>query len=317
LIHIVHQVFGRATGLIFIIFLFTSSGCSLWRTDKFLLPADQSEDVFLDEVPFFQQETYQCGPSSLAMVLAWTGLELTPNDLTVDVYSPVLHGSLQPSLISAARQYGRVAYPIKGFKELFAEINDNHPVIVLQNLGLSWYPKWHYAVVVGYENRRETIILHTGVKSAERLSIKTFQNTWSRSDYWGLLILPTDELPAMVTEEKYLNAVAGLERTGQFEAAINAYKSAITQWPQSLSAWMGLGNSFYAQGDLSSAARAFNQTMQLYPSNGMPINNLAQVLWEQGKKEQAMQAIRHAIELGGPFKYVFEETLQDFEQNSK
>jgi len=40
--------------------------------------------------------------------------------------------------------------------------------------------------------------------------------------------------------------------------------------------------------------------MQLYPSNGMPINNLAQVLWEQGKKEQALQAIRHAIKLGGP-----------------
>ena len=164
MIHIVHQVFGRATGLIFIIFLFTSSGCSLWRTDKFLLPADQSEDVFLDEVPFFQQETYQCGPSSLAMVLAWTGLELTPNDLAVDVYSPVLHGSLQPSLISAARQYGRVAYPIKGFKELFAEINDNHPVIVLQNLGLSWYPKWHYASVIGHENGGGTIILHSGTK---------------------------------------------------------------------------------------------------------------------------------------------------------
>ncbi|KPK36777.1 MAG: hypothetical protein AMK70_01020 [Nitrospira bacterium SG8_35_1] len=251
------------------------------------------------------------------MVLAWTGLELTPNDLTVDVYTPVLHGSLQPSLISVARQYGRVAYPIKGLKELFAEINDNHPVIVLQNLGLRWYPKWHYAVVIGYENSGKTIILHSGVKPAERLSIQTFQNTWSRSDYWGLLVLPTDELPALVTEEKYLNAVAGLERTGQFEAAISAYKSAISRWPQSLSAWMGLGNSFYAQGDLSSSASAFNQAMKLYPSNGMPINNFAQVLWEQGKKEQAMQAIRHAIELGGPFKYVFEQTLQDFEQNSK
>jgi len=50
--------------------------------------------------------------------------------------------------------------------------------------------------------------------------------------------------------------------------------------------------------------------MQLYPSNGMPINNLAQVLWEQGKKEQALQAIRHAIELGGPLKSVFEETFR-------
>jgi tetratricopeptide (TPR) repeat protein len=317
LVHIVHQIGSWATGLIFIIFFCTSAGCSLWRTDKFLLPADQSEEILLDEVPFFQQETYQCGPSSLAMVLAWTGLELTPNDLTVDVYTPVLHGSLQPSLISAARQYGRVAYPIKGLEELFAEINDNHPVIVLQNLGLKWYPKWHYAVVIGYENSGNTIILHSGVKPAERLSIQTFQNTWSRSDYWGLLVLPADELPAIVTEEKYLNAVAGLERTGQFEAAISAYKSAISRWPQSLSAWMGLGNSFYAQGDLPSAASAFYQAMQLYPSNGMPINNFAQVLWEQGKKEQAIQAIRHAIELGGPLKYVFEETLQDFEKNTK
>ena len=317
MVHIVHQVGSWAAGLIFIIFLFTSSGCSLWRTDKFLFPADQSEEIFLAEVPFFQQETYQCGPSSLAMVLAWTGLELTPNDLTVDVYTPVLHGSLQPSLISAARLYGRIAYPIKGLKELFAEINDNHPVIVLQNLGLKWYPKWHYAVVIGYENSGKTIILHSGMNPAERLSIQTFQNTWSRSDYWGLLVLPPDELPAIVTEEKYLNAVAGLERTGQFETAISAYRSAISRWPQSLSAWMGLGNSFYAQGDLSSAASAFKQAMQLYPSNGMPINNFAQVLWEQGKKEQAMQAIRHAIELGGPFKSVFEETLQDFEQNNK
>ena len=100
-----------------------------------------------------------------------------------------------------------------------------------------------------------------------------------------------------------------------FEAATGAYKTAITRWPQSLSAWMGLGNSYYAQGDLSSAASAFNQAMQLYPSNGMPINNLAQVLWEQGKKEKALQAIRHAITLGGPLKSVFEETLQDFEQN--
>jgi hypothetical protein len=103
LVHIFHQVGGWATGLILIILLFSSSGCSLWRTDKFSLPADQSEEILLDVVPFFQQETYQCGPSSLAMVLAWTGLELTPNELTVDVFTPNLHGSLQPSLISAAR----------------------------------------------------------------------------------------------------------------------------------------------------------------------------------------------------------------------
>lgn len=287
------------------------------HTGELSLPVDKPEEIFLEKVPFFPQEKYQCGPSSLAMVLAWTDLELSPEDLTADVYTPNLHGSLQPSLVSAARQYGRVAYPIAGSKELFAEVSAGHPVIVLQNLGLSWYPKWHYAVIIGYENGGRTIILHSGKKEAERLSGRVFQNTWARADYWGLLVLPTDELPATVTEEKYVSAVAGLERARQFEAAISAYKTALIRWPKSLSAWMGLGNSFYAQGDLSSAASAFKQAIQLYPSNGMPMNNLAQVLWEQGKKKQALETVRRAIELGGPFKFVFEETLQAFEQPEK
>lgn len=310
-----HKAYNPFVGLIFIIF-FISSGCSLRSTGNLLLPVDSSEEIILESVPFFSQETYQCGPASLAMVLAWDGLKITPNDLTVTVYTAKLHGSLQPSLISAARQYGRVAYPIKGLQELFEELNAGHPVIILQNLGLKWYPKWHYAVVIGYENSGKKIILHTGIKKAERISKRLFQKTWSRSNYWGLLILPADKLPATATEEKFLNAIAGLERAGQFEVAVRGYKTATKRWPQSLSAWMGLGNSFYAEGNLSSAANAFEEAIKLYPSNGMPLNNLAQVLWEQGKKEQALQTILHAINLGGPLKDVFEETLQNFNQNT-
>jgi len=296
--------------------LILSSGCSLGPTDNLLLPVDSPEEIFLDGVPFFKQETYQCGPSSLAMVLAWDGLKITPKDLTDALYTAKLHGSLQPTLISAARQYGKVAYPIKGMEELFEELKAGHPVIILQNLGLEWYPKWHYAVAIGYENGGENIILHTGIKEAERISKILFQKTWSRSDYWGLLVLSADELPATATEEKYLNAIAGLERAEKFGEATRGYKTATELWPKSLPAWMGLGNSFYAQGNLSSAANAFEQATMIDPENGVPLNNLAQVLWEQGKKEQAMQTIRHAINLGGPFKEVFEETLQNFKQNT-
>lgn len=314
MIHNLNRVGDWITGLVFILLLLSTSGCSVITLTEFPLTADKPETIFLEEVPFFPQERYQCGPSSLAMVLAWSGLELTPENLIDDVYTPNLQGSLQPSLIAAARQYGRVVYPIEGFKELFQEVGAGYPVIVLQNLGLNWYPKWHYAVVIGYENWGKTIILHSGVTAAERLSGRVFQNTWARTDYWGLLILPTDEFPATVTEEKYLQAAAGLERVKQYEAAISAYKNALTRWPSSLSALMGLGNCYYAQGDLSSAANTFKQAVQLYPLNGMPMNNLAQVLWEQGNKEQALQTIRRAIELGGSYKHLFEETLQAFEE---
>ena len=312
----IKQIGSRTVRLTLLIVLF-SAGCSPWHTDRLSYTVEARDETVLAEVPFFKQETYQCGPSSLAMVLAWSGLELTPDDVTDDVYTAELQGSLQPSLISAARQYGRVAYPIQGAKELFAELNAGHPVIVLQNLGLRWYPRWHYAVVIGYAEHGGTVILHTGAKQAERVSRRVFDHSWSYSDYWGLLILPADALPATAIEEKYLNAVAGLERAKQFAAAVRGYQSAIKRWPASLAAWMGLGNSFYAQGDLSSAAAAFRQAHQLHPANGMPLNNLSQVLWEQGEKEQALQAIRNAIELGGPFTPVFEETLEGFQQNSE
>lgn len=177
--------------------------------------------------------------------------------------------------------------------------------------------KWHYAVAIGYENGGEKIILHTGIKEAERISKILFQKTWSRSDYWGLLVLSAEELPATATEEKYLNAIAGLERAEKFGEATMGYKTATELWPKSLPAWMGLGNSFYAQGNLSSAANAFEQATMIDPENGVPLNNLAQVLWEQGKKEQAMQTIRHAINRGGPLKEVYEDTLQSFNKNTK
>jgi tetratricopeptide (TPR) repeat protein len=317
LIQALHQAGAWTAGLVCILSLIFSTGCTVWRTGSLSLPENSPEEFLVKQVPFFPQDSYQCGPSSLAMVLAWTGLELVPDDLTADVYTPGLHGALQPSLMSAARQYGRVAYPISGAKELFAEVRAGHPVIILQNLGLSWYPKYHYAVVIGYENSGETIILHSGEKAAARLSTRTFQNTWARADSWGMLVLPAEELPAMVTEERYLDAVVGLERARQFDAAISAYKTALTRWPKSLSAWMGLGNTFYAQGDLPSAASAFQQAAELSPSDGMPMNNLAQVLWAQDKKEQAFQAIRHAIELGGPLLPLFEETLEEFQEGKK
>ena len=88
MVHIFQQIGSLTARLTFIILLF-SSGCSPWHADKLSLTVDEPEEIFLEEVPFFKQGTYQCGPSSLAMVLAWSGLELAPDDLTDDVYADI------------------------------------------------------------------------------------------------------------------------------------------------------------------------------------------------------------------------------------
>jgi hypothetical protein len=267
----------------------------------------------LDSVPFYPQKAYQCGPAALAMVLEWSGINVTPDTLVPEVFTPSHKGSLQSALIGAARRHSRIAYPITSLSEMLTEVAAGHPVIVLQNLGLSWYPVWHYAVVVGYDLPQGIVILHSGVTPRKKISLRVFQNTWARSDYWGLLVLPPASMPTTAKEREYILSVLGLEKARQWSAAVEGYKSAVARWPENLYARIGLGNSYYALGDLNSAERAFREATRLFPTDATAFNNLAQILLEQGKKQEALEAARRAVSIGGPLAAEYQETLEEIQ----
>ena len=295
-----------------VIALFALCGCATTPTDKWSRVSGKvPPEHKLDTVPFYPQKEYECGPAALAMVLSWSGHQVGPDELTPQVYTPSLEGSLQPALIAGARRHGRVAYPISGADALLREIADGHPVIVLQNLGLSWYPVWHYAVVIGYDLDANVVILHSGVTRHKQTAIRTFENTWARGDNWGLLVLPPDRLPATVEENTWISAVVGLEKARQWAAAAEGYQTALRRWPQSFPAHIGLSNSYYAGGNLKSAAAVLQETTLRFPHQGIAFNNLAQVLWEQGKKQEAIKAARRAVDLGGPHAEQFQKTLDE------
>jgi len=293
------------------------SGCAVWQRgdwpQDFAGTPPQRE---IASVPFFPQDEYQCGPAALAMVLAWSGLDVKPSELTEKVYTASLQGSLQPAMIAGARRSGRLAYVISGTETLIREIAAGHPVIVLQNLGLSWIPVWHYAVAVGYDTPRDEVILHSGLDARQRLSMPVFQNTWARAGDWGLLVLPPGELPATATEGRFVEAVLGLEKAKQPAAAVQGYRAALNHWPQNLPAVMGLGNSYYALGDLKNSEAAFRQATESHPHEGAAFNNLAHVLLAQGRRQDALDAARQAVALGGPHQSVFRKTLEEIQAAS-
>ena len=264
-------------------------------------------------VPFFPQDEYQCGPAALAMVLAWSGLTIEPADLTEKVYTASLKGSLQPAMIAGARRSGRLAYVIAGTESLIREIAAGHPVVVLQNLGLSWIPVWHYAVAIGYDVPADEVILHSGPHTRKRTSMRLFQNTWARAEDWGLLVLNPGELPATAAESKFVEAVIGLEKAKQPAAAVDGYRAALSRWPHNLAAMMGLGYSYYVLGDFNSSETVFRRAVDLHPDLGAAWNNLADVLLRQGRKSEALDAVRKAIALGGPGQEVFQKTLEEIQ----
>jgi tetratricopeptide (TPR) repeat protein len=285
------------------------------QTERLLsAPVDLPRSHELTHVAFHPQERYQCGPAALAIVLNETGVAVTPDALVNEVYLPAKQGSLQVEILAAARRHGRVPYLIQPrLDDLLREIAAGNPVLVLQNLGLSWLPRWHYAVVVGFDLEQREITLRSGQEPRHQLSLTTFEHTWARSGNWGVVVLAPERLPATVDKQRYLAAVTGLERAQRTREALIAYRTALTRWPGELVAQMGLGNSAYALGDLAGAEATFRAAIQDHPNAPAAHNNLAQVLMERGNLAEASQQARIAVELGGAELDVARQTLNEIE----
>jgi tetratricopeptide (TPR) repeat protein len=306
----------RAVAGVFTMLLLTA--CSTTQQIQMLRsspPAHLPARAELTQVAFYPQQEHQCGPASLAMALQNAGVNVEPQQLTSFVYLPEKQGSLQVEMLAAARRHGMVAYllPPK-LEDVLVEIAAGNPVVVLQNLGLSWYPVWHYAVAVGYDLRSEQMILRSGHEFRQILPFFTFESTWARSNYWAMVVLPPGRLPQTATPETYIPSIAALEHSSPESDVWPAYTAAMQRWPDSLAAKIAAGNYAYNRNNLTLAEQLFLEAAQAHPDSVAAYNNLAQTLSDLGKYEAALVAARRAVEIGGSLESMARGTLEEIEQ---
>lgn len=270
----------------------------------------------LESVPFFAQKEYECGPAALAMVMSAAGVAVTPDALVHQVYLPARKGSLQVEMLAATRQRGLIAYPLKpALKDLLQEVAAGHPVLVFQNLSLPIYPVWHYAVVIGFERERQTLLLHSGRTELLEMSLATFERTWARGEHWSMVLLSPATLPATAQPKAHATAAAALERVHP-QAALTAYTRALQTWPTQRAALLGRGNAAYALGQLEQAAQAYRHATEVQPDFADAWNNLAQALLDQGQLVPARQAIDQAVALGEPRLAAYQALKRKIEERS-
>jgi len=278
-------------------------GCASWTPQTKALAESRPEGVpgahELTEVPFFAQSDYQCGPASLAMVMVAAGVKTTPDELVPEVYLPERKGSLQVEMLAAPRRHGLVSYQLApSYADLIRELAAGTPVIILQNLGIK--EGWHYAVAVGYDWDNGMLQLRSGLNERQELPFAMNEMAWRRSGYWAMVAVPPGRIPASADEQRWLAAIAALERTGQSAAARTAYRTFLARWPANVNAAIGLANAHHALGELTEAERVLREAAKHAPDSVVVLNNLAQVLADQGRYREALPYVERAAATGGP-----------------
>lgn len=278
-------------------------GCSATLQSTRLLdtpPAGLPPQAELTDTPFFAQERYQCGPAALATLLAQRGVHVDPDALIDKVYLPGREGSVTIEMEATARRYGMLVYPLKPqLDALLREIAAGHPVLVLQNLGLDWWPKWHYAVVVGYDLKSGTIVLRSGTIARYMVSMDVFENTWQRGSHWARGIVPPDVIPASAEPLEHVQAGLVLEQSGQTQSALTAYRASTARWPDAAFAWLARGNLAYRLGLFDEAESSFRAGLGATPRDAALWNNLGYALAKRQCGLKALEAVRCALALDG------------------
>ena len=172
-------------------------------------------------------------------------------------------------------------------------------------------------MAVGYDLTNNLIIIHSGKTKRKQLSLDIFERTWARSNYWGLVVLPPTVQPATAEEDKYVSSIIGLERAQRWEEALTAYITVLNKWPDNYAAHIGLGNCYYYLGDLNSAEVIFRGITSRFPNKGAAFNNLAQVLLDQGKLDEAFDSIQKAIRVEGPLIEQYQKTFEEIQTKRK
>ena len=304
--------------LFFCLFLFACAGTP--QSDSLIssIPAELKKPTELTSVPFYPQKEYQCGPAALAMLLDFQGKQVEIEELIRKVYIPERKGSLQLELITAVRDYDLVPYILVAeLDAVLREVKAGRPVLVLQNLGVSWYPQWHYAVIVGYDLNEEELILRSGTIERYRINLFTFEHTWRRGKRWAMILLKPGELPLAGDDWRYMSAIVGFEQKNKWPLLDKAYRAGLERWSTSRELLMGYGNNMYMQGQLAEALQQYQKVITHDPEFAAAYNNAAQVYAEQGQFEKAVSFVQKAISLGGVHIQQYRSTLKDIRRMQK
>ena len=288
----------RVAGMLFILAFVSACATPLQTLSIREKPPDIPTRVELSSTPFYPQLKYYCGPAVLAALANYRDIDVLPSDIAPLIFVPELKGSLQEEVIAATRRFNLLPVLLDGSLEsIFREIASGNPVLVLQNLGFDIYPKWHYAIVIGYDLDQETIVLRSGTRERLVRPFSLFERTWQRGGHWSLAIVAPGQVPVTVNAENFINTLIEFEQTSGSYPAYQGYLSAAKKWPSSALARIGLGNTAFALGEYQQSEDAYKVALELSPEMAEAWNNLAYALAQQGKTDESLDAITNALKI--------------------
>ncbi|MGZ8869153.1 MAG: tetratricopeptide repeat protein, partial [Thermoanaerobaculia bacterium] len=243
---------------------------------------------------------------SLSSVLQHHGDPVTMQEW--DAKLPKTRGGVMSiDLVLAARQQGFDARLVTGDRLMVErELLDGRPLIlmlqVVQTPGRS-FDFFHYVVLDGIDPKRRLMRTQFGDGKARWVKYKRIENAWRGGGFAAIVIRPRDPVNDLLRQ-----AVA-MEEKGLLDDAAREYRRILHDHPDSVLAWTNLGNVEARRSNTNAAEEAFRKAIALDGFAADALNNLAWLLYEQKRLDEAETLARRAVDAPAPDLWLRLDTL--------
>ena len=262
--------------------------------------------VVFPNVPLQTWGVESCGAGSLSTVLQHYG---DPTSMAEwDATLPKTRGGvLTIDMLIGARKRGFEAQLVTGTPELVEqELRAGRPVILMLQV-VEWLGRrfdfFHYVVVDGFDPARNLVRIQWGDKRGRWTNFATLENPWAGGGHAAIFIRPGN------ADDAALRAAVALEDEGKIADAAARYRDLLSRNPNSLVAWTNLGNAERQLGHRGEAERAFRNALDIDPASRDALNNLAWLLYEDKRLDEAEPLARKAVAQRGPDSWLVLDTL--------
>lgn len=239
--------------------------------------------VVVVATPFIEQRAHHCGPATLTMALQKWDSEVSLKQVTGMTFTPGAKGSFKPDMLSAARRLGYAPYQVSSFQQMLDSLKAGHPVVVFQDLGFAFVHVWHYAVLVGYDAKTDSLIVHSGPNAYERMRRSQFVMSWQRGGEWSYIFLRPTDIPGPADFNETLANADIFSKIGRPVEAIAVYRAIRNRWPERFEADAGLAFEYAQLGALQPAIQASQSAIQKNPEHSGLYFNLAYLYRKAGQ----------------------------------
>ena len=295
----------RAAGTAAALAMALLDGC-VSRAPPSLMPGPEARVV--PGVPMVVFEEDRCGPGSLSLVLRAHGDAVSARELETALPEVGGRGVLSLDMLIAARRRGFDAALLTGTAEnVRGELAEGRPAILMLRLLDAPGARrdvFHYVVVDGADAARGLLRFQFGDGRARWARLESLEGSWKAAGHALLVVRSRTD-----TDAALARAVA-LEGQGRLQEAEALYREVLAVRPESVRAWVNLGNVAADQERRTESETAYRRALEIAPDDPDALNNLAWLLLaERTRLEEAETLASRAARQPSPDRPLAQDTL--------